>query len=156
LYRQQELLDQSKRLLEEKNILVQSYLLDSHKLPVPNQQFAIVISFYSLEHLHPLDLYLSEMRRVLRPGGLFVGAIPTEGGLAWGAGRFLTSRRYIKRNSSINPDKIICWEHPNFTEDILMELDTEFDVVRKVFWPFPLPLIDLNLIVSFVYQRGMG
>src|SRR3989304_5860855 len=26
-----------------------------------------------------------------------------------GLGRFLTSRRYIKKNTTINPDKIICW-----------------------------------------------
>lgn len=82
------------------------------KLPFPVQAFDVVISFYSLEHLHPLDSYLIEIKRILKRGGQLVGAIPCEGGLAWGLGRFLTTRRYVHKHYGINYDKIICWEHP--------------------------------------------
>ena len=151
----QEMLDRSMQVLGMKGIPATAYLSTSCELSIEDHQFDTVISFYSLEHLNPLNLYVEEINRVLRPGGILVGAIPAEGGLAWGLGRFLTSRRYIKRNSSINPDKIICWEHPNFAETILGELDRVFDPVLKEFWPLGLPVIDLNLVLKFIYRRSL-
>lgn len=149
----QELIDNSCLLLRSGGISTSSFLSASYKLPFEERCFDVVISFYSLEHVYPLHLYLEEIKRTLSPGGLLVGAIPAEGGLAWGMGRYLTSRRYIKRYSSINPDKIICWEHRNFTAAILEELDRMFhkDIVK--FWPLVIPTIDLNLVVSFVYKK---
>jgi len=46
----------------------------------------VIVSFYSLEHLYPLRPYLDEFKRLLKPGGCLIGAIPAEGGLAWGGG----------------------------------------------------------------------
>ena len=58
-------------------------------LPLSDQSVDVIVSFYSLEHLYPLATYLDEMFRVLKPGGALIGAIPAEGGLAWGWGGFL-------------------------------------------------------------------
>jgi len=114
----------------------------------------VIVSFYSLEHLYPLRPYLDDMRRVLKPGGTFIGAIPAEGGLAWGSGRLLTSRRWFKKHTRINPDKIICWEHPNFADQIIAELDQVFDRQSVVHWPLRWPpVLDLNLILSFQYRK---
>lgn len=123
------------------------------KLPFADNSFDVVISFYSLEHLYPLEPHVKEMHRVLRPGGIFAGGIPSEGGLAWGAGRFLTSRRWLKRNTGINPDKLICWEHPNFADHILATLDQFFVPAKHRYWPLRVPSIDINLIVSFIYIK---
>lgn len=123
-------------------------------LPFQNNEFDVFVSFYALEHLHPLDAYLSEIERVLKPAGTLVGGIPCEGGLAWGLGRYLTTRRWLRRNSSVDPDKIICWEHPNFAESILKALDARFVRQYLSFWPLHAPAIDCNLIARFVYQRG--
>jgi SAM-dependent methyltransferase len=114
----------------------------------------VVVSFYSLEHLYPLEPHVREIRRVLKPGGVLVGAVPAEGGLAWGAGRFLTSRRWLKRHSTIDPDKLICWEHPNFADQVVAELDRQLErrLVQTWPWPWP-PLLDLNLIVRLVYAK---
>jgi SAM-dependent methyltransferase len=113
-----------------------------------------VLTFYSLEHLHPLDPYLAAIKRVLRPGGLIAGAIPAEGGLAWGCGRLLTTRRYIKKHTSIDPDKIICWEHRNFADAVLTALDRHFERLRLEYWPLHLPLIDGNLVIRFLYRSS--
>ena len=147
---QQNVLDRSISILEAEKIDVDSCLINSHRLPISSNQVDIVISFYSLEHLYPLESYIGELKRVLRPGGILIGAIPAEGGLAWGAGRFLTSRRYIKRRSHINPDKIISWMHPNFADTILNHLNREFDLTYNKFWPFRIPFVDLNLVISFI------
>lgn len=83
----------------------------------------MIVSFYSFEHLYPFPVYLKGLLRGLKHGGMLVGAIPCEGGLLWGAGRYATSRIWLKRHTNINPDKIICWEHPNFADTVLNALD---------------------------------
>jgi SAM-dependent methyltransferase len=149
----QTLLERSMQVLQSQSIHATAYLSHSIQFPLEDQQVDAIFSFYSLEHLYPLHPHLEEMKRVLKPEGLLVGAIPAEGGLAWGSGRFLVSRRYIKKHTTINPDKIICWEHPNYAETILHGLDHHFERVFITFWPFAVPLIDLNLVVSFVYKK---
>lgn len=151
---QQALLDSSAEILAAKGIAFSCHLTDSYELPFETHQFDMVISFYSLEHLNPLHLYLTEFKRILSPNGVLLGAIPAEGGLAWGLGRYLTSRQYLRKNSSVNYDKIICWEHPNFAEKIMQMLDDEFKPVHRAYWPIGLPSVDLNLIISFAYRRG--
>lgn len=113
----------------------------------------IVISFYSLEHLHPIDDYLERMCALLKQGGLLVGGIPAEGGLAWGLGRYLSTRRYIKRHSTANPDKILCWEHPNVAEAVLTSLDRHMRRRLLEYWPLRLPVLDLTLVARFIYER---
>ncbi|GAB2912795.1 class I SAM-dependent methyltransferase [Paralcaligenes ginsengisoli] len=124
-------------------------------LPLADASVDVIISFYSLEHIYPLAPYLQELKRILKPGGVLAGAIPTEGGLAWGSGRLVTSRRWFKKNTNIDPDKIICWEHPNFGDQILTELDHVFDRRHAEYWPLSwLPSLDLNLVIRYVYQKS--
>jgi SAM-dependent methyltransferase len=50
---------------------------DSIKLPFHNASFGSVISNSALEHMHQLGDVFSEVRRVLRPGGLFAFTVPS-------------------------------------------------------------------------------
>ena len=151
----QAMLDKATVKLKQRNIAAKCLLIQRDQpLPLADASVDVILSFYSLEHIYPLSPYLQELKRVLKPGGLLSGAIPTEGGLAWGCGRFLTSRQWLKKNTTIDPDKIICWEHPNFANEILEKLDLAFDREFIEFWPFHwLPHIDLNLIIRFVYRK---
>ena len=76
--------------LKSNNFSYKSILLNSKNvLPLENQSIDIVLSFYSLEHMHPLSKYLNVIFRVLKPAGILAGCIPAEGGLAWGLGRMI-------------------------------------------------------------------
>jgi len=153
---QQAMLERSAARLEAAGIRHEARLIlraDAGRLPYGDNEFDVIVSFYSLEHLYPLDTHLEEMLRVLKPGGLLAGAIPAEGGLGWGLGRWLTSRRWLKRHTSIDPDKIICWEHPNFAADILTALDRALEQRYLGYWPLGLPSIDANLIIRFVHAK---
>jgi ubiquinone/menaquinone biosynthesis C-methylase UbiE len=151
-----EMLARSEQHLQQLGVTYSSHAVDrdTPQLPVGDATIDVLISFYSLEHLHPIAEYLAEWRRVVRPGGAIIGAIPTEGGLAWGIGRALTSRRWLRRHTTIDPDRLICWEHPNLADDIVAQLDQHFTRRRLSFWPIPLlPSIDASLILRFWYQR---
>jgi SAM-dependent methyltransferase len=154
---QSEMLDRSSEVLRENGVPFETIAVQRHgRLPFEDNSFDMVVSFYTLEHLYPFRQFLDEFRRVLKPKGQFVGSIPSEGGLAWGCGRFLTSRRWLFRNTSIDPDKIICWEHPNFAEKILSQLDAVFEKEELIYWPLKVPSIDLNLILSFIYSNPIA
>jgi SAM-dependent methyltransferase len=150
-----EMLDKAQSRLQAAGVVHRSLLLArGQPLPLEAASVDVVVSFYSLEHIYPLAPYLEEIRRVLRPGGTLIGAIPAEGGLAWGGGRMLTSRRWFKKHTSIDPDKIICWEHPNFADEILSELDKTFERRQARYWPLRwLPLLDTNLVIRLVYRK---
>jgi len=155
----QSMLDRSSRALATRGVPHEAALLtrgNRGALPVPDATFDLVVSFYALEHLYPLEPYVDSMLRVLRPGGLLAGAIPAEGGLGWGLGRYLTTRRWFLRNTGINPDKLICWEHPNFADHILRTLDERMDRRYIRFWPLGIPSIDLNLVITFIYSKRHG
>jgi hypothetical protein len=90
----------------------------------------------------------------MKKDGLILGGIPCEGGLAWGLGRYLTTRRYVHKNYGINYDKIICWEHPNFVDFIIERLDAHLDNQYFNFYPFPWFPMDFNLVASFIYKKS--
>jgi SAM-dependent methyltransferase len=150
------MLDDTGKILAAKGINYCSKLLppdNSGQLPFEAQSFDVLISFYSLEHIFPIKPYLLELNRVLRPGGLLVGAIPCEGGFIWGLGRFLTSRRWMIRTMKINYDKIICWEHPNFAETVLNSLMETFEKGKVSLWPFGFLGIDFSFVASFKFRK---
>lgn len=153
-----EMLQRSRAVPAEHDVPFQEQVLikNTPQLPFSDGMFDVIVSFYSLEHLCPMTPYISELVRVLRPGGQLVGAIPAEGGLAWGAGRFFTSRRWFKNHTHIDPDKIICWEHPNYADQILASLDSLLARRRLTYWPLTVPSIDLNLVIRFVYEKPGG
>lgn len=150
------MMTKAQKCLEENGVSYRSLLIERDEigLSLDSESVDVVISFYSLEHLYPLKDYLEEISRILKPGGILIGAIPSEGGLAWGIGRYLTTRRWYKKNTSIDPDKIICWEHPNFADFIVREMEDNFSKVDIEFWPFKwLPILDVNLVIRFTCKK---
>ena len=150
-----EMMEFAKSKLKDRGISYKTILVDRNQvLPIEKASVDVVISFYSLEHIYPLDPFIKDIDRVLKPNGILVGAIPAEGGLAWGIGRFLTSRRWLKKKTKIDPDKIICWEHPNFADRIIKVINKNFLSIKIKYWPFRLlPFFDNNLIISFIYKK---
>lgn len=68
----------------------------------------------------------------------------------------MTSRRWFLKNTAIDLMKIICWEHPNFADDIFREMDSLFSRKTTRYWPLKIPAIDLNLMVSFIARKAAG
>ena len=151
----EEMLSVGEEILKQKNIQYESHLISRNQsLEIECGSIDVIISFYTLEHLHPLDEYLKDLASYLKPGGMLIGAIPAEGGLLWGTGRYFTSRKWIMKNTNIDYEKLICWEHPNFGDFVIERLDSLFERVNLRSWPFSFfPVLDGNLIFSFCYQK---
>ena len=49
---------------------------DARRIPLPDACVDAVVSFETIEHLYEHDIFLAEVRRVLRPGGRFVVSSP--------------------------------------------------------------------------------
>ncbi len=150
----QEFLKKSKKVLVDhdyENIDVVN--TDGNIIELDDDSIDIMLTFNQLEHVTDLEHYVKEIKRVLKPDGILVGSVPCEGGVAWGMGRFLTTRRYCKENFDFNFDKIICWEHPNFVDHIRSILGNNFVAIQEKFSPFIVPVMDINLVYSFVYEN---
>jgi SAM-dependent methyltransferase len=122
-------------------------------LDVPDASFDRVIAIHVLEHLHNLPPALDEVRRVLKPGGLFEVVIPCEGGFGYALGRRVTSKRVFEKRYNMDYDWYIKSEHFNVPGEIMAELDTRFERRRSSWWPLKVPNVHLNLCLGLTYRR---
>jgi SAM-dependent methyltransferase len=149
--------DQFHRLAREKcqsDFYGLTRLRGDYRLELPDESVDVVLAFYSLEHLENLVENIDEICRILKPGGVLVGAVPNEGGLLWGLGRYVTTRRWIKKKYSLDYDKIIAWEHPNFVDEIRLALRDKMIEKEWIQIPFSgLRSYNLSLISRFRFTK---
>lgn len=58
---------------------VEFLLLDATKLPFADNSFEAIVSMETIEHLGQYQDYLSECKRVLKGGGVFICSTPNKG-----------------------------------------------------------------------------
>ena len=144
----------SNSILKKKKIKGQKMKISQKKfkLKCKNNSVDLVISFFSLEHIHNLNQCINEIKRILKKNGKLVFAIPNEGSFAWGFARYMISRRWMLNNTNINYDKVICWEHPNFATKIVKSLNkrlkkSKIQCIPNIFFD------DLTFIKKGIYKK---
>lgn len=118
-------------------------------LPFHNGVFDCVISIYTLEHFHNLEMALLECKRVLKANGRFLVAIPNEGGFLYNVGREYSSRCFMEKQFGINYDSIVKVEHCNEFWKIKNLLDKHFIQKRFSYLPMFAPYFHINIISCF-------
>jgi SAM-dependent methyltransferase len=118
------------------------------RLPYGDGAFDRAIAIHVLEHLPNLPAALTEIRRLLKPRGVFSVVIPCEGGLGYALGRGLTSKRAFERRYKTSYRWHIESEHVNEASEILSELRDLFDIADITYFPSRIPLVDVNLLIG--------
>jgi SAM-dependent methyltransferase len=117
-------------------------------LPFRTSSFDRVLAIHVLEHLANLPSALQEIRRIMKPGGLFSAVVPCEGGWAYTLGRNLTSRRIFERKFGKKFDWMMAYDHVNNVQEVLTEIRKKFCVERIAYFPMRLPSVHMNLIIG--------
>jgi phosphatidylethanolamine/phosphatidyl-N-methylethanolamine N-methyltransferase len=123
---------------------------DVTKMPYEAASFDRVVSTCVLHHVDSPMGAASEIRRVLRPGGVATILIPTDPGLAFRVAKALTSGRAAKRRG-IHEMYDVAWalDHRNHFRSIYKQLRYVFrdDDVAVDWYPFKVRSVDLNAFV---------
>jgi SAM-dependent methyltransferase len=114
----------------------------------PDQYFERVLAIHVLEHLPDLPKALDEIKRILKPQGLFSVVIPCEGGWAYSLARNISTRRIFENRYKQSFDWLVACEHINLPQEIIPELQQRFSIIHRSFFPFLIPSINLNLCIG--------
>jgi len=115
--------------------------------------FDRVIAIHVLEHLLDLPRALDELDRLLAPGGVLSIVLPCEGGLAYSLGRRMTTQRIFEKRYGVSFDIFIRSEHVIVVAEIVRELDMRFILGQSAWFPFPVPLVDMNVCAGMMYHK---
>lgn len=119
---------------------------DAGALPFVAEAVECVVSVYCLEHVQALDAALSEVERILKPGGVVLVGLPAEGGFAVRLGRRLTSQRHFGRKFGVDWLALVRREHCHDFGQVVSILRQRFAVERCRFVPFLVPPMHINAI----------
>jgi SAM-dependent methyltransferase len=140
-----------------------SYAVGSaESLSLPDASFDVVVSFETIEHLKHPDLLVDEVRRVLKPGGIFICSTPD---------RRLASTLYPLRGRPNNSFHVFEYNQREFLRAISRRFVVEecrgqaFVNSVLTFWPIQVALkafcyvlrrFGAYAFIRRVYHRGSG
>jgi ubiquinone/menaquinone biosynthesis C-methylase UbiE len=106
----------AKQALSECDAKARVLLGDGTNLPFIDESFDVVTSFETLEHLFERKLFLSELKRVLKPNGLLILSTP--------------NAHYTKPINGKPTNKFHVFEYT--TEELKAELESQFTLQRFI------------------------
>jgi SAM-dependent methyltransferase len=128
---------------------------DAYRLPLRDKTVDSIVNVYNLEHMAYLDLALEEMHRVLTAEGDLFASIPNEGGFFWGLGRRWSTARHFT-SPRLDYQRAIQIDHINCVWQVEKALRRYFRIIRRVFFPLPLPVFHFNLVTAYWAQKRAG
>jgi len=117
-------------------------------LPLEDHFFDRILTIHVLEHLPNLPSALLEVKRLLKPNGVFDVVIPCEGGWAYTLGRKLSAERFFEKTFKMSYEPIIKSEHINNYREIMELLREHFHIEKAKYYPLAVPICTLNLAVG--------
>ena len=101
---------------------------------------------YAKQEISHTDI--TNVSRVLKSDGIFHVVIPCEGSLAHQIARKISAERLFKKKYNTSYDWFIKSEHLNLPYEIFNELKKKFTIIKKFYFPFPIPFEFCNLCIG--------
>jgi phosphatidylethanolamine/phosphatidyl-N-methylethanolamine N-methyltransferase len=134
---------------------------DATRMQLEDASVDRVVHTCLLHHVKDTAKVFAEVRRVLRPGGVYSAYIPCDPGLTYRAVQRVTAGRAIRRelrrgHYSITPAQLRALEHPNHFAAIWAHFQTAFqdDEVRAWHFPVPAALWNINFFTIANVHRS--
>jgi SAM-dependent methyltransferase len=119
------------------------------RLEFDDGYFDRILAIHVLEHLPNLPACVREMRRLMSSDGQLLVVIPCEGGPAYGFARLISSKRMFEKKYGIPYSTFISREHINLPDEIIGELERQFYIGSKRFFPFSvIRSVSVNLCIG--------
>jgi SAM-dependent methyltransferase len=123
------------------------------RLPFEDSSFDRVLAIHVLEQLPKLPDAIAEMARILKPDGVFAIVIPCDPGFLYSIARRISAQRIFTQRYKQSYDWFIKREHINSPSEILSVLDKHFTIRERSFFPFRVPVVDMNLCIGLEAQK---
>jgi SAM-dependent methyltransferase len=118
------------------------------KIPYNDGYFDRVVVIHVLEHLPNLPAAIAEAHRVLKAGGIFSVVLPCDPGLAYEFARIISAERIFRARYKLPYRWFVRREHINSPAEILHEIRKRFDIFDTTYFPFAVPIVNLNLCIG--------
>ena len=122
---------------------------DGEKLPFEENFFDRIILSHCLEHILEPEKILQDIYLKLKPGGNLTIALPTDPGLLWRAGKFISANFLIKKNYDFTKEDYYYFtakDHVNSIFSLIPIIKKNFNKINfERYEPFKIPLLDCNL-----------
>lgn len=126
------------------------------RTPYADATFDRVVVVHVLEHLPDLPACLDEVKRLLKPGGLFSVVLPCDPGLAYGFARKISAERIFKKRYNLPYGWFIGREHINSPDEILTLMTERFDEVDRTYFPLHIPITTINLCIGTTMRKPLA
>lgn len=123
---------------------------DFAKLVALHGPFSRIIASHVWEHIPDPEGALKRWVELLEPEGVLSIGLPCDPGLAWRLGQRLSARKFMKLygGTFADYDLHMAHEHVNAAQRLLKIFRYYFPQARESYFPFPLPLVEINLLIN--------
>ncbi len=123
------------------------------RLDFEDGYFDRIIAIHVLEHLPDLPSAVKEMYRLCnKEHGIFSVVIPCEGGMAYNLARFISTEQMFRKRYGQPYKWFIDSEHISIPDEIIKEVSRYFEPVHQEYFPFMVPITDINLIIGLTFK----
>jgi SAM-dependent methyltransferase len=116
------------------------------KQPWADSTFDRIIAIHILEHLRNLPAALVEIKRLLKPNGVFDVVIPCEGTLAYSIARKISAERLFRSHFKMDYTPIVRNEHVSNYYELRECILKYFTVEKSILFPLRIPIPAVNLV----------
>jgi len=139
--------DLSSNYDDDKRIIFKNY--DGKKLPFEDNFFDRIIISHCLEHILEPEKFILEMYSKLKKGGNLTISLPTDPGILWRFGKYVSANYLIKKNydySKLDYYYFTAKDHVNSIFSLIPIIKKNFENINfEKYEPFKVPFIDCNL-----------